>query len=138
MWGKENRGALIRVIGGRGDPATRIENRGGEPAANPYLYFASQVYSGLDGIARSLPLPASADTPYEARADLLPRTLSEALAHLRADRALNEGFGREFVEYYCRIKEAEVARFNLEVSDWEQREYFDLSRFAPRAQQLRG
>ena len=126
VWGKENRGALIRVIGGRGDPATRIENRGGEPAANPYLYFASQVYSGLDGIARSLPLPASADTPYEARADLLPRTLTEALAHLRADRALNEGFGREFVEYYCRIKEAEVARFNLEVSDWEQREYFDL------------
>jgi glutamine synthetase len=126
IWGKENRGALIRVIGGRGDPGTRIENRAGEPAANPYLYFASQIYSGLDGLARSLPLPPSADTPYEARAEPLPRTLSEALAHLKADTVLGEGLGRGFVDYYCRIKEAEIARFNLEVSDWEHREYFDL------------
>jgi glutamine synthetase len=126
IWGKENRGALIRVIGGRGDPGTRIENRAGEPAANPYLYFASQIYSGLDGLARGLPLPPSADTPYEARAEPLPRTLSEALAHLKADSVLGEALGRGFVDYYCRIKEAEIARFNLEVSDWEHREYFDL------------
>jgi glutamine synthetase len=39
---------------------------------------------------------------------------------------LREGLGAGFVDYYCSIKEAEVARFNLEVSDWEQREYFDL------------
>src|SRR5688572_5937947 len=51
-WGKENRGALLRVVGGRGDPATRIENRAGEPAANPYLYFASQIYSAMDGMAK--------------------------------------------------------------------------------------
>src|SRR6185369_3845411 len=51
VWGQENRGALLRVIGGPGNPATRIENRIGEPAANPYLYFASQVHSGLDGMA---------------------------------------------------------------------------------------
>ena len=37
VWGKENRGALLRVIGGPGNPATRIENRIGEPAANPSL-----------------------------------------------------------------------------------------------------
>ena len=126
VWGKENRGALLRVVGGPGDPGTRIENRAGEPAANPYLYFASQIYSGLDGMARKLVLPPSADTPYEAQADLLPRTLEEALQHLRKDEVLQRGLGAAFVDYYCRIKEAEVARFNLEVSDWEQREYFDL------------
>ena len=126
IWGKENRGALLRVVGGPGDPDTRIENRAGEPAANPYLYFASQIYSGLDGVARKLPLPPSADTPYEAKADLLPRTLEEALQHLRSDEVLRQGLGGGFVDYYCRIKEAEVARFNLEVSDWEHREYFDL------------
>jgi glutamine synthetase len=126
IWGKENRGALLRVIGGAGDAGTRIENRAGEPAANPYLYFASQVYSGLDGIARNLPLPPSADTPYEATAEMLPRTLQEALDCLRQDAVLCEGLGQSFVDYYCRIKEAEVARFNLEVSDWEHREYFDL------------
>jgi glutamine synthetase len=126
IWGKENRGALLRVVGGPRDPATRIENRIGEPAANPYLYLASQIYCGLDGMERRLPLPRSADTPYEAKADFLPRTLEEALQYLKADKALREGLGGTFVDYYCRIKEAEIARFNLEVSDWEHREYFDL------------
>ncbi len=126
VWGKENRGAMLRVIGTRNDPAARIENRVGEPAANPYLYIASQLYSGLDGLARKLPLPPSADTPYEAQAEMLPRTLSEALAALAADEVLVQAFGRGFVEYFTRIKEAEIARFNLEVSDWEHREYFDL------------
>jgi glutamine synthetase len=126
IWGKENRGAMLRVIGGPGDPATRIENRIGEPAANPYLYFASQVYSGLDGLERKLPLPASADTPYEAQAELLPHTLAEALAALREDACLEKGLGKTFVDYFSRIKEAEIARFNLDVSEWEQREYFDL------------
>ena len=126
IWGKENRGAMLRVVGAPRDPGTRIENRIGEPAANPYLYFASQIYCGMDGIERRLPLPRSADTPYEAKAEMLPRTLDEALQHLRADKALREGFGAGFIDYYCRIKESEIARFNLEVSDWEQREYFDL------------
>jgi glutamine synthetase len=126
VWGKENRGALLRVIGGPGNPASRVENRIGEPAANPYLYLASQVYSGMDGLARKLPLPPSADAPYEAKADLLPKTLSEALECLRADEAMKKGFGEAFIDYYCRIKEAEIARFNSEVSEWEHREYFDL------------
>ena len=126
IWGKENRGAMLRVIGGPRDPDTRIENRIGEPAANPYLYFASQIYCGLDGIERRMPMVRSADTPYEAKADPLPRTLEEALQHLKVNKALRDGFGAAFIDYYCRIKEAEIARFNLEVSDWEQREYFDL------------
>jgi glutamine synthetase len=121
---------LLRVIGAPGSAATRIENRIGEPAANPYLYFASQIHSGLDGIAQmgkgGAPLPPSADTPYEASAEPLPRTLAEALEALRRDRTLREAFGETFVDYYCRIKEAEIARYNLEVSDWEHREYFDL------------
>jgi glutamine synthetase len=120
VWGKENRGALLRVVEGR------IENRAGEPAANPYLYFASQLYSGLDGLARKLVPPPSADTPYEAKAEFLPKTLAEALACLRQDAVLTQGLGAAFVDYFCRIKEAEIARFNLEVSEWEQREYFDL------------
>jgi len=126
IWGKENRGALLRVIGAPGSSATRIENRIGEPAANPYLYFASQIYCGLDGMASRLPLQAAADTPYEAKAELLPHTLAEALAALRNDKVLREGIGETFVDYYCRLKEAEIARYNLEVSEWEHREYFDL------------
>ena len=45
IWGRDNRGVMIRMLGGPGDPATRLENRIGEPAANPYLYMASQILS---------------------------------------------------------------------------------------------
>jgi len=126
VWGRDNRGAMLRVLGGPGDPATRIENRIGEPAANPYLYFASQIHCGMDGVRRKLDPGAPEQTPYESKAALLPRSLEEALAALKADGVLREGLGSGFVDYYCRIKEAEIARFNLEVSDWEHREYFDL------------
>jgi glutamine synthetase len=114
------------VLGGPGDPASRIENRIGEPAANPYLYFASQIVSGMDGVKRRLDPGPAAETPYDKRGKALPASLADALDALRADAALTEGVGATFVDYYCRIKEAELARFNQEVTDWEQREYFEL------------
>jgi glutamine synthetase len=126
VWGRDNRGAMLRVLGGAGDPATRIENRIGEPAANPYLYFASQIHCGLDGLRRKLDPGPPELTPYESKAQLLPRSLEEAIGHLKASKLLREALGQAFVDYYCRIKEAEIARFHLEVSEWEQREYFDL------------
>jgi glutamine synthetase len=126
IWGRDNRGVMVRALGGPGDPATHLENRVGEPAANPYLYMASQVVSGLDGLRRKLDPGPSADTPYEAEAPLLPRTLAEALEALRADTVLRAGLGEFFVDYYLKLKQAEIDRFNLEVSDWEQREYFSL------------
>ena len=46
IWGRDNRGVMVRVLGGADDPATRLENRIGEPAANPYLYMASQILVG--------------------------------------------------------------------------------------------
>ena len=124
-WGRDNRGAMVRVLGERGE-ATRLENRIGEPAANPYLYMASQVLAGLDGMARNLDPGASTDTPYEAAAPFLPRTLAEALAALRQDACLAEGLGAAFIDYYLRLKEFELARYRAEVTEWEQREYFEL------------
>ena len=124
IWGRDNRGVMIRVLGGPGDPATHLENRVGEPAANPYLYMASQVIAGLDGLKRKLDPGPSADKPYEAEAPLLPRSLGEALDALRDNSALRAGFGDFFVEYYLKLKQAEIDRFAMEVSDWEQREYF--------------
>src|SRR5690606_32515583 len=124
--GMDNRGAMLRVIGGAGDPNTRLENRVGEPAANPYLYMASQAHAGLDGLARHLEPPPAADTPYDTPAALLPRSLGEALDALREDDRLVEAFGPEVIDWYTHIKRAEIARFESEVTDWEQREYFDM------------
>ena len=132
IWGRDNRGVMVRVLGQPGDPSTHLENRVGEPAANPYLYVASQIYAGLDGMARKLDPGPSADTPYEAAALPLPKNLAEAAAALRADQCFRDGFGGAFVDYYAHIKEAELARFrkeqgeSAEVTPWEQKEYLDL------------
>jgi glutamine synthetase len=126
IWGRDNRGVMIRALGGANDPSTRLENRIGEPAANPYLYMASQILSGLDGVDRKLDPGPSADTPYEAEADLLPKSLHEAIDALQRDTFFREKLGAQFVDYYVHIKNAEIERFQAEVSDWEHREYFEM------------
>jgi glutamine synthetase len=124
-WSNDNRGAMIRIVGAPGDPNTHIENRAGEPAANPYLYIASQIVSGLDGIRRNLEPAAATDTPYSSNAGLLPTSLGAALAALRADPLFRESWGDQFVDYILTLKDAELARFQSEVTDWEHREYFE-------------
>lgn len=126
VWGRDNRGVMLRVLGGAGDNASRIENRIGEPTANPYLYMASQIHAGLDGIDFKRDPGPSADSPYEATAPLLPKSLMEAVAAFRTSTLARASFGDGFVDYYAHIKEAEIARFLSEVTDWEQREYFEL------------
>ncbi len=126
LWGRDSRGAMLRVIGECGDDDTRIENRIGEPAANPYLYIASQIHAGLDGIERQLPPPRATDAPYGAQAQRLPSSLGEALDALSADTALVEAFGRPFVDYYARIKRWDLQRYD-EAQDkdlFHRREYF--------------
>jgi glutamine synthetase len=134
IWARDNRGVMVRVLGQPGDSATHLENRIGEPAANPYLYMASQIYAGLDGIAHKRDPGPSADTPYETEAEALPKNLGEALAALRANEVFRANFGNAFFDYYARLKDAEFARFLAEaagedggdVTVWEQNEYFDL------------
>ncbi len=126
VWASDNRGVMIRVIGSPGDPATRLENRVGEPAANPYLYMASQIHAGLDGIDRNLDPGPSADTPYDTQAPALPRSLREALDALTEGDFFKSAMGEGFVRYYAHIKNAEIDRFQSMVTDWEQREYFEI------------
>jgi glutamine synthetase len=134
IWARDNRGVMVRVLGQPGDPSTHLENRIGEPAANPYLYMASQIYCGLDGIAQKRDPGPSADTPYEMKAKALPKDLGDALAALRTSEMFRKNFGEAFVDYYARLKDAEFARFKAEatapiggdVTAWEQNEYFDL------------
>jgi glutamine synthetase len=125
-WARDNRGSMLRVIAAAGDPATRIENRAGEPAANPYLYMASQVLCGLDGIENRFDPGEPADTPYDTPAQALPGSLMEAVMALHESAFFRTALGDRFVNYIVTIKQAEIARFLAEVTDWEQREYFDI------------
>ena len=133
-WARDNRGAMVRLMGGPGDPATHLENRVGEPQANPYLYMASQIHAGLDGIARKLALGAATEAPYEMSAEPLPKSLAEALEALRTSECFRSGFGDALVDYFLTLKQGEIARAGAEdggdpaeVTDWEHKEYFDLA-----------
>ena len=125
-WAVENRAAMVRVMGEPGSPSVHVENRIGDPAANPYLYLASQVASGLDGIRRELDPGKPAEEPYKADATLLPVSLMDAVAALRGDTFFREAFGEVFVDYILRLKEYEIGRFLQHVTDWEHREYFEM------------
>ena len=137
-WAYDHRGTMVRTLGGAGDAATRLENRIGEPSANPYLFAASQIVSGLDGIERKLdPGPQDLD-PYNAKRTMLPTTLAGALDALDKDALFRKQLGDVFVDYYVKLKRNEAGRFATfleehgiedkadEPTAWEQNEYFDF------------
>jgi glutamine synthetase len=126
VWGRDNRGAMMRIIGQAQDTATRIENRIGEPAANPYLYMASQIHAGLDGIARGLKPPLATESPYGQGNTLLPTDLGQALAALQADTHLVNAFGPGFVALLSGIKQLEWQRFQQAENKmaFQRNEYF--------------
>jgi len=126
-WGRDNKGAMLRVVSaGAGDSASRLENRIGEPTANPYLYMASQIYSGLDGLRNNLTPPPPTNDPYASDAAPLPTNLMDAVAELDKSAVFRDALGDQFVDYLLHIKRAELARFLSTVTDWEHREYFEL------------
>jgi glutamine synthetase len=126
VWGRDNRGAMLRVIGGAQDQATRIENRIGEPAANPYLYIASQIHAGLSGIRQKLLAPLATTAPYASADSQLPSSLGKALELLNKDAALGTAFGADFISYFNHVKRSELARHDAsqDKSEWQRREYF--------------
>jgi glutamine synthetase len=137
-WACDHRGAMIRVLGGKGDTATRLENRVGEPAANPYLYILSQVVAGRSGMEAGLQPPAPDDAPYAAERPMLPKGLPEALEALDKEPLFRRELGDTFIDYFVKLKQTEAGRYQHsleeigalphsdEPSAWEQNEYFDF------------
>ncbi len=44
---------MVRVVGGPKDESTHLENRVGEPCANPYLFMAAQIAAASTGSTAS-------------------------------------------------------------------------------------
>jgi glutamine synthetase len=133
-WAVENRGSMLRVQGQPGDQGSHLENRLGEPAANPYLFMAANIAAGLDGIRRRLTPPPMVETdPYQEPATALPANLGEAVAALDQDPFFRQALGPEIVDYLVMLKRFEYDRYEREskpdpseVTEWEQNEYFDF------------
>lgn len=126
-WRFEDRSAMVRVLSG--GSSTHVENRIGEPCANPYLAIASQLCAGLEGLDAGT--PANRAT-YPA----LPRSLREALDAFRESSHAEKLLGTPLKTCLLKLKESEAARFDAwceaqrpaaaEVTEWEHREYFGV------------
>lgn len=138
VWGFDNRGAMLRVLGSCGSAATRIENRLPEPMANPYLALAAQIAAGLDGLQRRLDPGAEVADPYApvamptrsgegtAAAARLPASLGDAVTALAADTVLQRMLGPSMSVVYDAVRRQELARHAAapDAAEWEAREYF--------------
>lgn len=120
-WGHDDRSALFRLVGE--GAAARIENRLGEPAANPYLYMASQIIGGLDGLDNALSL-ASVEAALGDPS--LPGSLGEALEAFAHAEVLRAQLGAPLCRVLDLTKASEWARHSAadDPAEFDRREYF--------------
>jgi glutamine synthetase len=125
-WGPDNRSVYIRIPAERGK-GTRVECRGADGTASPYLSSAIQILAGLDGLDRTLDPGPPSEAIYEppVERETMPLSLSEALDAFEADAYVREQMSEQFVQAFLAIKRNEARRFALAVTDWELREYLD-------------
>jgi glutamine synthetase len=130
-WAARNRSPLIRVPAIRGQ-STRIELRSPDPSCNPYLAFAVMLEAGLDGVLRNLVPPGpvernlytmSADERRALGANLLPRSLEEALRALGSDPLILETLGTHASERYLEAKWLECEEYQQCIHAWETEKY---------------
>jgi glutamine synthetase len=128
-WAHINRGALIRVPGSANgaDASTRLELRCPDPSANPYLATAVMLAAGIDGIRRRLPLPEPLEETFAVKrprvADILPRSLGEALDNLEQDDVLLQALGAYVSDRYLEAKRSEYRDYKRQVTRWELERY---------------
>jgi glutamine synthetase len=121
--GQRNRETLLRLpplvsLGG-GDPARqlRLEYRGADGAANPYIALGAIVRAGLEGVRAELPAPPILDRD-PARLDaaeaerygvgVLPGSLQDSLRALAEDSVARAWLGPLLYEAYVGVKRAEI------------------------------
>jgi glutamine synthetase len=121
--GLRNREALLRIPPlvvslGEPGPQLRLEYRGADAAANPYLALGAIVRAGLDGVRRELPPPpileddpALLDEAAAARHRVggLPPSLQDALDALARDENARAWMTPLMYEAYVSVKRAEIA-----------------------------
>jgi glutamine synthetase len=98
--------------------SNRVELRGADGSANPYLAAAVTVAAGLDGISRGLDPGA----PGTGTGATLPLTLLHAVDALEADPVVTgalDGAGADVAEYFAQLKREEFFDWHNTVSSWE-------------------
>ncbi len=129
-WGHNNRSALVRVPlykPGKGQSA-RVEYRGIDSAANPYLAFSLMLAAGLKGIEEGYELPPEADSDVfdmssaERRAlgyQALPSSLDRALRLMEESELVAETLGEQVFNYVLLNKRREWSGYRSQVTPFE-------------------
>ena len=134
-YGGNNRTQMLRIPEGG-----RVEHRGCDGAANPYLALTAVLSSGMDGIDRNLdPGEPNKDNLYTLSAaqlaergiKSLPPTLLHAADELGNDDVLRTALGpgrdgSDYIDYFVDIKRREFHSYHAEVSRWETDRYLTL------------
>lgn len=111
-YGGNDRTHFVRVPDGH-----RIELRGGDGSANPYLAVAAALAAGLDGITRECDPGAPGHAGPE-----LPPTLLHAVDALGADPVVSgalDAAGPGVSAYFADLKRAEFLDWHASVAPWE-------------------
>ena len=131
-YGSNNRTQMLRVPEGG-----RVENRGCDGSANPYLALTVVLASGMDGIDRSLdPGKPNLDNLFTLSQDeiaargikSMPSTLLHATEELAKDDVLRAALGPgrdggDYIDYFVSVKQAEFRSYHAQVSRWETDRY---------------
>jgi glutamine synthetase len=121
----------VRVPPARGE-GTRLEQRTGDAAANPYLVGAAALHAARFGVEDELELKPPQPVGEDPDTDVhVPDNLAVALDELNADERLVGALGPEIVEAFTILKRGEWERYvgavedtsTKDVSDWELRYY---------------
>ena len=111
-YGGNDRTHFVRIPDGN-----RIEMRGGDGSANPYLAIAASLAAGLDGVERGLD-PDGTD----AARPMLPPTLLHAVDAFTADAVVTgalDAAGPGVSEYFAALKREEFFDWHSTVGPWE-------------------
>lgn len=126
-WGYDNRVATTRVPPHRG-PATHLEHRMSDGAANPYLAVAAVLHAARLGICDgATPPPPESKLEPDDSVGRCPADLAAALDALEEDEALVECMGAELIANFVAVKRHEWQRFTDAVTDWELSQYLWFS-----------
>ncbi|GAB3661264.1 type I glutamate--ammonia ligase [Zhihengliuella somnathii] len=136
-WGHNNRSALVRVPlykPNKGQSA-RIEYRGIDSAANPYLAYAVLIGAGLKGIQEGYELPEAAEDDVwslsnaERRAlghNPLPGSLHDAIRVMEESELVAGILGEQVFDSFLRNKRDEWSAYRQNVSPFEINRYLGI------------
>ncbi|MUN29168.1 glutamine synthetase family protein [Sulfuracidifex metallicus] len=103
---------MIRVPSNFRD-ARSLEFRLADPLTNSYLFLASMIFAGIDGIKNGLSVDVNTYT------NQLPSTLKEALEKLENDSYMMYSLGQEIHTAYLELKNSEIETYEREITPWE-------------------